>query len=100
MSEQAELNIQNTKIVDTFAEAFSMRFSKLIVTALDEYWLDAALREFCGYGTSVISCDAEVGVEKFVASTDSPDGRPGASIMLFAFNTESLGKAISKRTGQ
>ena len=48
-----------TEIIDTFAEAFRMRFVRLIVTAVDDYWLDAALREVCGYSSSVIGCDAE-----------------------------------------
>src|SRR5687768_7319789 len=34
-----------TLIEDTFAEAFGMRFTRLIVTAADEYWLEACLRE-------------------------------------------------------
>ncbi|HMO84781.1 MAG TPA: formylmethanofuran--tetrahydromethanopterin N-formyltransferase, partial [Lacipirellulaceae bacterium] len=38
-----------------------MRYARLVVTAGDAYWLDCALREMCGYGTSVIGCDAEAG---------------------------------------
>ena len=60
------LNIGPTLIVDTFAEAFGMRYCRLIVTALDDYWLDAALREFTGYSASVIACDAETGVERLL----------------------------------
>ena len=38
-----------TTILDTFAEAFGMRYARLVVTAADEHWLDAALREATGY---------------------------------------------------
>ena len=42
------MNIGNTEIEDTFAEAFGMKYVRLIVTAADEYWLDAGLRELTG----------------------------------------------------
>jgi formylmethanofuran--tetrahydromethanopterin N-formyltransferase len=89
-----------TRILDTFAEAFRMRYSRLIVTAEDAYWLEAGLRALCGYGASVIGCDAEVGVEQYLASADTPDGRPGASVLLFAFSAEALAAAVPNRVGQ
>lgn len=94
------MKIEHVEIEDTFAEAFAMRFARLIVTAIDEYWLRAGLSEFCGYGTSVIACDAEVGVEQALDASATMDGRPGASVLMFAFNEESLGKALSARCGQ
>ena len=39
------MELNGTRIEDTFAEAFRMRFVRLIVTASDEHWLDAGLRE-------------------------------------------------------
>lgn len=89
-----------TLIVDTFAEAFRMRYVRLLVTAADDYWLDAALREFTGYGSSVIGCDAEVGVEQFLAEDQTPDGRPGADVLAFGFSSEALAKAVPNRVGQ
>ncbi len=77
-----------------------MKYSRLIVTAVDEYWLDAAVREFCGYSTSVIGCDAETGVESRIDAEQTDDGRPGAAILAFGFSTGALGKTIVNRTGQ
>ena len=94
------MHIGTTLVVDTFAEAFRLRFTRLLVTAHDDHWLDAAIRAACGYGTSVIGCDAEVGVERRIAANDTPDGRPGAAILLFAFSTEALAKAVANRTSQ
>lgn len=94
------MHIGTTHILDTFAEAFRLRFARLLVTAHDGHWLDAAIRATCGYGTSVIGCDAEVGVERRISADDTPDGRPGASIMLFGFSTEALAKAVANRTSQ
>ena len=94
------MKINETEIVDTFAEAFSMRYTRLIVTAIDRYWLGIAVSEFCGYGTSVIGCDAEVGVESDIDEADSPDGRPGANILIFGFQENSLATAVRNRCGQ
>ncbi len=77
-----------------------MRFARLIVTAHDEHWLQAATTAFCGYGTSIIGCDAEVGVERRLSPAETPDGRPGAAILAFGFSPETLGKAVLNRTGQ
>jgi formylmethanofuran--tetrahydromethanopterin N-formyltransferase len=94
------VQIGSTWIEDTFAEAFGMRFCRLIVTAADAYWLDAALREFCGYSASVIACDAEIGIERRLSREETPDGRIGASVLVFGFSTEVLAKAIPNRAGQ
>lgn len=89
-----------TLILDSFAEAFRMRYLRLVVTAHDDYWLDAALRESTGYGSSVIACDAEVGVERMLPPAESPDQRPGAAVLLFGFSTEALASAVLNRIGQ
>nr|WP_146590147.1 formylmethanofuran--tetrahydromethanopterin N-formyltransferase [Posidoniimonas polymericola] len=94
------MQIGATEIIDTFAEAFRMRYTRLVLTALDEHWLDAAARELCGYGSSVIGCDAEIAVEQKVDAADTPDGRPGLLVMAFGFSSEALGKAMPKRVGQ
>src|SRR5687768_1557902 len=94
------MHIGPTQIVDTFAEAFGMRYTRLVVTAEDDYWLTVAVTEATGYAASVIACDAEAGVESRLAPADTPDGRPGAAILLFGFSSDALAKAVAKRTGQ
>ncbi|MAR12354.1 MAG: formylmethanofuran--tetrahydromethanopterin N-formyltransferase [Blastopirellula sp.] len=94
------MQLQGTEIVDTFAEAFGMRYARVIVTAEDEYWLEAAIREFTGYSSSVIACDLETGLECRLAPAATPDGRPGAAILLFGFSTDALAKAVPQRVGQ
>ena len=97
---KAVLHLGSTEIIDTFAEAFRLRFARLVVTAHDTFWLDAGIQSFCGYATSVIGCDAEAGVERFISADESPDGRPGASILAFGFTADSLAEAVANRTGQ
>jgi formylmethanofuran--tetrahydromethanopterin N-formyltransferase len=88
------------RIDDTFAEAFPMVGTRLIITALDMDLAAFAAMEFCGNASSVIGCDAEAGIEYFVSEEDSPDGRPGISLLAFAFNAKSLEKAVTGRIGQ
>jgi len=92
--------IGDTLIVDTFAEAFRLRFSRLLVTAHDDHWLTAALAATCGYGTSVIGCDAETGLERRIPPDSTPDGRPGGLVMFFAFSPDSLAAAVANRVSQ
>jgi formylmethanofuran--tetrahydromethanopterin N-formyltransferase len=94
------LNIGGTLIVDTFAEAFRMRYVRLLVTAHDEHWLGAAERAVTGYATSIIACDAEAGVERRLPAAETPDGRPGSAVLLFGTANESLAKAAANRVGQ
>lgn len=94
------VEIQGTQIEDTFAEAFRLRYVQMIVTAHDEHWLDAAVREFCGYSSSIIACDSEIGVAERLHADRSPDGRPGVAVMIFGFSAEALAKVVPTRTGQ
>lgn len=94
------MEIEGTHIEDTFAEAFRMRFVRLLVTAQDEHWLEAASREFTGYSSSIISCDSEAGVERLLAADETPDGRPGAALLVFGFSPEELAKVVPNRTSQ
>ncbi|MEM8671860.1 MAG: formylmethanofuran--tetrahydromethanopterin N-formyltransferase [Planctomycetota bacterium] len=91
---------ESPTIDDTFAEAFPMRGTRLIITAIDEALAETAATEFCGNASSVIGCDAEAGIERVVASSDTVDGRPGVSVLAFAFDKKSLEKAITARVGQ
>jgi formylmethanofuran--tetrahydromethanopterin N-formyltransferase len=94
------VKIGTTVIDDTFAEAFPMQFTRLIVTAHDDHWLQAAVRECSGYAASVIACDAEAGVESWLTADQTPDQRPGVALLLFGFSSDALAKATSNRTGQ
>ncbi len=94
------MKIGETIIEDTFAEAFGMRYARLVVTAADEYWLDAVIHEATGYAASVIACDSEIGVERQLSPQETPDGRPGAAILFFGFSGDALAKSLRNRTGQ
>lgn len=94
------MHIGSTEIRESFAEAFRMRYARLVVTAHDEHWLEAAVREATGFATSVIACDVEAGMERRLPREETPDGRPGAAILMFGFTAQSLGASIRTRVGQ
>ena len=94
------MNHHGVIIEDTFAEAFRMWAARLIVTAIDVQQVRVAAATVCGYGTSVIGCDAEAGVERFLEPSETPDGRPGVSLLFFSFNADRVAKALPNRTGQ
>lgn len=94
------MHIGPTEILDEHAEAFSARYARLVVTAIDAHWVDVAARAATGYATSIIGCDCEAGVDRMLPASDTPDGRPGASLLLFAFTAERLADGLADRVGQ
>jgi formylmethanofuran--tetrahydromethanopterin N-formyltransferase len=94
------LRVNGVEIEDTFAEAFKMRAARAIVTAETVGWAHTAAALATGYATSVIGCDAEAGLETDVPAAETPDGRPGVSLLVFGFTTQALGKALVSRVGQ
>jgi formylmethanofuran--tetrahydromethanopterin N-formyltransferase len=94
------MNIGNTDIVDTFAEAFSMVGTRIIITAETDAWAMAAARAMTGFATSVIGCKCEAGIEKTLAADETPDRRPGVSVLLFTMDKKSIGTRLVERIGQ
>ena len=94
------MKIKSTEIVDTFAEAFKMYGSRIIITAETKEWAMAAAQSITGFATSVIGCKCEAGIETEIPANTSPDFRPGVSVLLFAMDSESLGKRLMERIGQ
>jgi formylmethanofuran--tetrahydromethanopterin N-formyltransferase len=94
------LAIHGTEIEDTFAEAFPMTAARVLVTAETPAWALTAGQTATGYAASVIGCDAEAGIERILSPAETPDGRPGVSLLFFAFSRDALQKALVNRVGQ
>mgnify|MGYP001368197281 FL=1 len=94
------MKIKSTEIIDTFAEAFKMYGSRIIITAETKEWAMAAAQSITGFATSVIGCKCEAGIETEIPANASPDLRPAVSVLLFAMDSESLGKRLMERIGQ
>jgi len=94
------LELNGVTIVDTFAEAFPMAATRLVITAGSAHWARVAAVQATGFATSVIACDCEAGIERELPSEETPDGRPGMSVLLFAFSRDALAAAAAQRVGQ
>jgi len=94
------VKIRGVAIEDTFAEAFGMRAARVIITARDPRWATEAAREMTGFATSVIACKVEAGIERELSPAETPDGRPGVSVLLFTMDSDSLAKRLIERIGQ
>jgi len=78
------MEINGTRILDTFAEAFPIWLSRVIITAATREWAYKAAVEATGFATSKIGCPCEAGIEQFLSPEETPDGRPGISILICA----------------
>jgi formylmethanofuran--tetrahydromethanopterin N-formyltransferase len=87
-------------IDDTFAEAFPMKATRLVITAHTLEWARHAAVAATGFATSVIACGCEAGIESELAADQTPDGRPGIALLLFAMSGKELAKQIERRVGQ
>ncbi|MBL8797219.1 MAG: formylmethanofuran--tetrahydromethanopterin N-formyltransferase [Planctomycetia bacterium] len=94
------LAITGIPIDETFAEAFPMTAARLLVTAETAAWARTAGQVATGYASSVIGCDAEAGIERELSPDDTPDGRPGVSLLFFGFGRDGLQKSLVNRVGQ
>ncbi|HET6424635.1 MAG TPA: formylmethanofuran--tetrahydromethanopterin N-formyltransferase [Planctomycetaceae bacterium] len=94
------LQRNGVEIVDTFAEAFPIKAARLLITAATAKWAHTAATVMCGNATSVIACDVEAAIESELTPEETPDGRPGVSVLVFGFSVDALGKAVQNRVGQ
>ncbi len=92
--------INGVHIDETFAEAFNMRGTRVIITAQNLKWVYHAANAMTGFATSVIGCGVEAGIEREMIETETPDGRPGVSILMFAMGSKVLMQQLETRMGQ
>ena len=88
------------RIDETFAEAFPMRGTALVITGPNKRWARQAAVTMTGFATSVIGCGAEAGIDCEVEARDTPDGRPGVRVLIFAMSTNDLQTQVVNRVGQ
>ena len=94
------LTANGVRIDDSFAEAFDMRATALTVTADSIGWARQAAVTMTGFATSVIGCGCEAGIDRELKTNETPDGRPGVRVLLFAVSTAELQKQLQNRVGQ
>ncbi len=93
------MEINGVEIEDTFAEAFGIQVSRILVTAATKKLAKIAATEATGYGTSVIGCPAEAGIDGYVSPEQTPDGRPGYMVMICNPSKKKLDHELLERIG-
>jgi formylmethanofuran--tetrahydromethanopterin N-formyltransferase len=96
----ATMTNNGVAIDDTFAEAFGMRATRVVITAASAAWARHAAVAMTGFATSVIGCGCEAGIERELEGEATPDGRPGVSVLVFAVSRDELAKQVERRVGQ
>jgi formylmethanofuran--tetrahydromethanopterin N-formyltransferase len=94
------MRINGVEIEDTFAEAFKMRAARLIITAVNQRWALTAAQVTTGFATSVIACGGEAGIEGEIPADETPDGRPGVSVLVFTMGPKGMEDQLMRRVGQ
>ncbi|WP_374306831.1 formylmethanofuran--tetrahydromethanopterin N-formyltransferase [Methylocella sp.] len=94
------ITANGVRIDDSFAEAFPMRGTAIVLTAPNAKWAKQAAVTMTGFATSVIGCGVEAGIDHEVAAEESPDGRPGVRVLLFSVSTDMLKTQVVTRAGQ
>jgi formylmethanofuran--tetrahydromethanopterin N-formyltransferase len=94
------MKINGVQIDDTFAEAFPMKATRIIITAMTLKWAYRAANAIRGFASSVIACGIEADIERELKPSETPDGRPGISVMIFAMSIKDLEKHVATRVGQ
>jgi formylmethanofuran--tetrahydromethanopterin N-formyltransferase len=89
--------VEKTKIEDTYAEAFTGFYCRVVVTAGDEETLKKAANDATALPSEVIG-RLEGGIEKWLSEKETPDNRKGAVLQFWkGFDrTKSLGEAIKR----
>jgi formylmethanofuran--tetrahydromethanopterin N-formyltransferase len=94
------LKANGVTIDDTYAEAFGMRATAILITAPTRKWARQAAISMTGFATSVIGCGCEAAIDVELSAAATPDGRPGCRVMVFAVSTDELQKQLQNRLGQ
>jgi formylmethanofuran--tetrahydromethanopterin N-formyltransferase len=77
-----------------------MRATGVVITADSAQWARQAAVTMTGFATSVIGCGCEAGIDRTLKASETPDGRPGVRVLLFAVSTSELQKQLQNRVGQ
>jgi formylmethanofuran--tetrahydromethanopterin N-formyltransferase len=94
------MELNGVEIEDTYAEAFDMQVARILITAETAKWAQICAQSAAGFATSVIECKVEAGIDQIIPKTETPDKRPGITLLFAALKSKDLAKQLRKRTGQ
>src|SRR6185437_5934100 len=74
--------------------------ARLVITGRTTKWAREAATKLTGFATSVIACGCEAGIERELTPAETPDGRPGIAVLVFAMSGKELARQLERRVGQ
>ena len=89
-----------TDVADTFAEAFPMRFARIVITAATDAWAREAARSTTGFATSVIGCKCEAAIERALSSARRRMGGPGSPCCCSRWTARASASASSSASAR
>ncbi|MHA1727463.1 MAG: formylmethanofuran--tetrahydromethanopterin N-formyltransferase [Promethearchaeota archaeon] len=92
--------IKNVEIEETFAEGFGVYASRILITAQTLDLAKRAASVTTGYATSTIHCDCEAGIDSEIPPEQTPDGRPGVSVIFCVQDKKTMDGVLLNRIGQ
>jgi formylmethanofuran--tetrahydromethanopterin N-formyltransferase len=94
------MRLKGVLIENTFAEAFPMWVSRLIITADTPRLAYQAAEAATGLAISIIGCGCEAGIEGDFLPSETMDGRPGVAALFFSYAPDKLEEHLLLRIGQ
>lgn len=93
------MELNGVILEDTYAEGFPVWVARVIITAVTKEWAYKAATEATGFATSTIGCPCEAGIERFMPPVETPDKRPGFSILICC-SKKSLKEQVLERVSE
>ncbi len=100
LTEMTDLTLTASRWIDTFAEAFDVAGTAIIITNDTAKWAMIAAVTHDGFATSVIGCGAEAGIDCELSPNENAGRAPGVRVLLFGFEPNGLKDQLLKRVGQ
>ncbi|MHA1821622.1 MAG: formylmethanofuran--tetrahydromethanopterin N-formyltransferase [Promethearchaeota archaeon] len=94
------MELNGVEIDDTFAEGFSLYASRILITAENIEYAEWAARAATGFAQSTIHCPCEAGIDQRLGADETPDGRPGVSVMFCVVKKNTMDQVLLDRIGQ
>lgn len=94
------MKVNGVTIDDTYAEAFPVYVSRVLITAATTALAETAAVVATGFATSIIGCSAEAGIDRYVMPSETPDGRPGVMTMVVHPSKKQIKSNLIERIGE
>lgn len=94
------MKVNGVTIDDTYAEAFPVYVSRVLITAATTALAETAAVVATGFATSIIGCSAEAGIDRYVIPSETPDGRPGVMTMVVHPSKKQIKSNLIERIGE